>query len=99
MELRTFTNVPGITFDAEKTDVIFAEDMNEIKARLEAGGGGNLNYRGTYSGSETYNTNDVVLYDGSSYICKTDGVNGWVPTNTDYWDLFVSKGTDGTDCN
>jgi hypothetical protein len=33
--LRTFTNRPGITYDADKTSVIFAEDMNEIKSKIE----------------------------------------------------------------
>lgn len=32
--MRTFTNKPGTVFDAEKTTVIFAEDMNEIVQAL-----------------------------------------------------------------
>lgn len=33
--LRTFLNRAGVTFDALKTTVIFAEDMNDIKENLE----------------------------------------------------------------
>jgi len=33
--MRTFINKPGTTYDELKTTVIFAEDMNEIKTRLD----------------------------------------------------------------
>lgn len=33
--MRTFANKPGVVFDADKTTVIFAEDMNEISGELE----------------------------------------------------------------
>src|SRR5665648_430048 len=33
--LRTLVNRAGITFDALKTHVVFAEDMNQIKANIE----------------------------------------------------------------
>lgn len=29
-EFRTFTNLPGMTYDAAKTDIPFAEDLNKI---------------------------------------------------------------------
>lgn len=35
--MRTFINKPGVTYAPEKTTVIFAEDMNEIKERLDGG--------------------------------------------------------------
>lgn len=33
--MRTFVNKPGVTFDADKTTVIFAEDINEIIETLQ----------------------------------------------------------------
>ncbi len=36
MSFRTFTNKLGVTFDATKTSVIFAEDMNDIVDAIEA---------------------------------------------------------------
>jgi len=33
--LRTFLNKPGVVYDAEKTKIIFAEDMNLIGETLE----------------------------------------------------------------
>ncbi len=50
-----------------------------------------MNPRGSYSPSETYNTLDVVLYSGSSYVCKSDEVTT-IPTNTTYWQLLASAG-------
>ena len=29
-EFRTFTNLPGMTYDAAKSDIPFAEDLNKI---------------------------------------------------------------------
>lgn len=33
--MRTFVNKPGVSYDAAKTTVIFAEDMNEIVGNIE----------------------------------------------------------------
>ena len=51
-----------------------------------------LNPRGNYSSSATYNKLDVVLYNGSSYICKSDSTTNKVPTNTTYWQLLAQAG-------
>ncbi len=42
-----------------------------------------------------YAKNDGVSYLGSSYISKSDGNDGNVPTDTFWWDLIALKGTDG----
>lgn len=34
--MRTFTNKPGTVFDANKTTVLFAEDLNEFKDKIES---------------------------------------------------------------
>ena len=51
-----------------------------------------LNPRGNYGSSSTYNKLDVVLYNGSSYICKSDNTTNKVPTNTTYWQLLAQAG-------
>ena len=53
------------------------------------------NYRGTYSGGTVYNKLDYVDYNGSSYICRINGVSSILPTNTGYWQLVASKGDQG----
>ena len=40
-------------------------------------------WKGTYSGATAYTVDDVVEYNGSSYICKLAST-GNLPTNTTY---------------
>lgn len=99
--LRTFTNRPGITYDAAKTSVIFAEDMNLLKTLLEGMGvdivdvvSGNLRIGGAFvSESGKLRVN--------GFVCAKDGfiVPGlmelklstfYTPTN------FIFKGYDGS---
>lgn len=54
-----------------------------------------ITWRGEYNNSTSYNVNDAVSYNGSSYICKLAST-GNLPTDTTYWDLMAQKGQDGT---
>jgi len=51
-----------------------------------------LTPRGGYSPNESYDVLDFVLYNGSSYVCKSNGVSDKVPTNTTYWQLLANAG-------
>jgi chemotaxis protein histidine kinase CheA len=51
--------------------------------------------KGVYSASTTYYPNNVVTYNGSSYMCTVQALNK-VPTDTGYWQLLALKGNDGT---
>lgn len=53
-------------------------------------------WQGAYAGGTSYTIDDVVSYNGSSYICKLAST-GNLPTNTTYWDQMSSAGTNGTD--
>jgi hypothetical protein len=55
-----------------------------------------FNWQGAYAGGTAYAVDDVVSYNGSSYICKLAST-GNLPTNTTYWDQMSSAGTNGTD--
>jgi hypothetical protein len=55
-----------------------------------------FNWQGAYNGATAYAVDDVVSYNGSSYICKLAST-GNVPTNTTYFDQMYRAGTDGTD--
>ena len=55
-----------------------------------------FNWQGAYAGGTAYAIDDVVSYNGSSYICKLAST-GNLPTNTTYWDQMSSAGTNGTD--
>ena len=54
-------------------------------------------WRGAYSGATAYETDDVVSYQGSSYICILNST-GNVPTNATYWNL-LAQGSDLTILN
>lgn len=56
--------------------------------------GKSLNWRGTWNGSTTYQPNDVVEYDGSSYIATSIN-KGTFPSVLRSWDLVAKKGQDG----
>jgi len=50
--------------------------------------------KGAYSSSTQYEKNDVVTYEGSSYV-SLQNTKGNAPTNTTYWQLIAEKGTKG----
>src|SRR6056300_447435 len=52
-------------------------------------------WKGTYAGGTAYTIDDVVSYNGSSYISIQAGT-GNLPTDTAYWEQMSQKGTDGT---
>ncbi len=51
-----------------------------------------LTPKGTYSSSTTYQPLDFVLYNGSSYVCKSANTRAKTPTNTTYWQLLAQAG-------
>ena len=52
-----------------------------------------LNWKGAYNAGTAYAIDDVVSYNGSSYVAKT-ATTGNLPTVTANWDLMSQKGTD-----
>jgi hypothetical protein len=50
-------------------------------------------WQGAYSGATAYVADDVVSYNGSSYICILAST-GNLPTNATYWSLMAQSGTD-----
>jgi len=52
-------------------------------------------WQGAYNGATAYVVDDVVSYNGSSYVCILAST-GNVPTNTTYWSIMAQAGTDIT---
>jgi len=52
-----------------------------------------FNWKGAYAGGTAYAVDDVVSYNGSSYVC-TAASTGNLPTDTNFWDQMSGKGTD-----
>ena len=59
---------------------------------------GNIKFKwqGAYNAGTAYTVDDVVSYNGSSYICILAST-GNLPTNATYWEQMSQAGTDGTD--
>jgi hypothetical protein len=58
--------------------------------------GSSFTWRAAYNGSTAYSPDDVVSFNGSSYICILATSGGNDPTNATYWSLMAQKGADGT---
>ena len=54
-----------------------------------------FNWKGTYNAGTAYAVDDVVSYNGSSYVC-IQATTGNLPTVTANWDIMSSAGTNGT---
>ena len=54
-----------------------------------------FNWQGAYAGGTAYAVDDVVEYNGSSYICILAST-GNLPTNATYFEQMSSAGTNGT---
>lgn len=55
-----------------------------------------INPRGEYSATETYNRLDSVSYDDESFVCTTDGTIGITPSRSDnHWQLIAGEGPQG----
>lgn len=48
-----------------------------------------FSWQGTYSASATYYKQDLVEYQGDSYVCVLDATNNVLPTVTTNWNLFA----------
>jgi hypothetical protein len=56
--------------------------------------GSGIRYRGTWGPTVAYAVNDVVLYNGASYLARLNN-KGVPPTNATNWGLLVPKGATG----
>jgi hypothetical protein len=56
---------------------------------------GNIKFtwQGAYNASTAYAVDDIVSYNGSSYVCILAST-GNLPTNTTYWNVMAEAGTD-----
>ncbi len=60
------------------------------------GGGSALAWQGAWSSGTAYAVDDLVSYNGSSYIAILSGTNHQPDTATTYWSLFAAAGSTGS---
>jgi hypothetical protein len=53
-------------------------------------------WRSQWSVSESYQVNDVVFYQGNSYICIQNNTS-IIPQSNSFWNLIAQRGVDGAD--
>lgn len=51
--------------------------------------------KGAYNSETNYEVNDVVSFNGSSYVSMVNNNRGNLPTNTNYWSIVALKGDKG----
>ena len=54
------------------------------------------NWRGNFDWGTPYNNNDVVVYDGSSYVCTYNQSGNYPYEGSPYWQLIARKGDNGS---
>ncbi len=60
----------------------------------QTGAQGTFRWKGAYSATYTYGTNDVAYYNGSSYVAIQSTLNN-IPTDTTYWEKMAAAGAEG----
>lgn len=55
-----------------------------------------LEWKGSYISTYEYGLNDIVNYNGCSYICKIQNTGVLPTSSTLYWDVFVQTGGTGS---
>ena len=60
----------------------------------QTGAQGTFRWKGAYSATYTYGTNDVAYYNGSSYVAIQGSLDN-IPTNTTYWEKMAAAGAEG----
>lgn len=72
-------------------------DVGEKGERGEKGAA--YRFQGEYSAADTYSYDDhyidTVRYNGNLYVCKVNGCNAKLPTDTNYWGLMAERGAKG----
>jgi hypothetical protein len=102
--------MPDINVIEIVVDAPASPEVIEINVPGPQGPEGTIGYEGSYSASTTYTANDIVKYNGSSWVALQSTKNHVPPTlpteSNSYWSLLAAKGdigptgasgTDGSD--
>ena len=88
------TGEPGSAVSVANAGTDTAATLNFSIPRGVQGAQGTFRWMGAYNASTVYATNDVVYYNGSSYVAIANAV-GNVPTDTSKWEKMASAGAEG----
>jgi len=88
------TGQPGSSATVANAGTDTAAQLNFTIPRGIQGAQGTFRWMGAYDAVTVYATNDVVYYNGSSYVAIANAV-GNVPTDTSKWEKMASAGAEG----
>lgn len=83
---------------------LYYTDVEDFLDEILSKFNGNINellFKGEFQGNVVYKANNIVSYNGKTYICIKETTAGITPDNEEYWievDLTGRKGFDGIDC-
>ena len=87
--------MPGSSASVTNTGSNTAATLNITIPRGDTGADGDLTWKGGWSSSTTYSTNEAVQYNGSSYIAIANNQNVTPTSDTSKWNLMAQAGAEG----
>lgn len=84
----------GRTYRLER-DTDGSVSSNWVNISSAGGTGGGFTPRGEWNSTTTYNENDLVSLNGSSYMCIEENTNATPASNPDKWMVNAEKGATG----
>ena len=88
------TGQPGSSATVANAGTDTAAQLNFTIPRGVQGAQGTFRWMGAYNAATVYATNDVVYFNGSSYVAIANAV-GNTPTDTSKWEKMASAGAEG----
>lgn len=90
-------DIPAATADTHAVRRIYVDTADAaLGGRITTLEGTALTNQGTWVNTKTYKANDVVQYNGSSYVATSATATTDVPGTSAKWTVLAVKGTDGT---
>ena len=89
------TGEPGSSATVANAGTDTAATLNFSIPRGVQGAQGTFRWMGAYNNSTVYATNDVVYYNGSSYVVIVAQAQGNLPTDTSKWEKMAAAGAEG----
>ena len=89
------TGAPGSSATVANAGTDTAAQLNFSIPRGVQGAQGTFRWMGAYNNSTLYAINDVVYYNGSSYVVIVAQAQGNLPTDTSKWEKMAAAGAEG----
>ena len=89
------TGVAGSNASVSNSGTSDAAVFDFTIPRGDTGASGSFTWRGTWSSSTAYGTNEVVLYNGTSYIAVANNQNVIPSSDSTKWNIMARAGAEG----